>query len=473
MQNLKKELFVGCMMIAFTMISCKNEDVSTPLEDPILAIDTSSLINYKGLYVNHRFETPLEVLETEHNQKNLKIIFKNLKQNTILKGVALFQTTSDDLPDAEIILEAAKDVFHLFPYEEIKEEDPYSGQELDSIQMVEIEQQFLFEQEQKDQLSLEMIQQDFPTLTDQEIEDNLEIIDEYYGQNLNYTVLSEIVNNQEDLQNRVAQRRSSKSFIETNELYNAVCILANFQTPLHFINPLPSFLPGGGFNYALSAIALVIASDQVRTTSNNFYTNIGGVEVGATNTIRDTYRHLTWSALLAQHYFAIASKHKRLQFSEAITYANEVCGNNDVDSRQMDYHNNDIGRKIWKDHTRYRKFLGIIVGLDKPSLSKIKRLARLKLDFHSCFLVKESEIDYFPENLINEDKTKEYIQAKIMETNAIIPVYFKGPIAASRYEWVEEATGYDYTPCYEGDYLNCPTITYEWVENEIVSCYRL
>ena len=172
------------------------------------------------------------------------------------------------------------------------------------------------------------------------------------------------------------------------------CILASFQSPWNFVNPLPSFIPGGGFNYTLSAIALQIATSQARTTSNNYYTNINGIPVDKGNTIRDAYRHLTWSALLAQHYNAIASKHKRLKFSEAITYANEVCGNNAVDSRQMDYHNNDIGRKIWKDNTHYIKFFGIIVGLNRPSVSRIKWLARQKLDYHSCFIVKETAREF-------------------------------------------------------------------------------
>ena len=165
-----------------------------------------------------------------------------------------------------------------------------------------------------------------------------------------------------------------------------------------------------------------------------------------------------------------------MKFSEAITYANEVCGNNnDVDSRQMDYHNNDIGRKIWKDNTHYIKFFGIIVGLNRPSVSRIKWLARQKLDYHSCFIVKikSDDDDRFPENLLSENKTDEEIQSEILVHSSLRPVYFIGPIAESRYEWVEEATGYDYTPCYEGDYLNCPTITYEWVENEIVPCHRL
>lgn len=471
MKNLKNVTIVLLLMIGLSTTSCKNEEF---IEEPIVEIDTSNLIDFKGLSVNHRFETPIEDLETEHNVKYLKMMFSKIKQKVTQKRGVSFKNNSDELPDVETILEGAKEVFDQFPYQEIQEEDAYETQDLDSVQIAEIEQEYILEQEQKAEVNWEMIKQDFPTMTEQEIQDNIETIDEYYAQNLDYVVFNEIANNEDEIAGRVAQRRAKKGANKNDDIYNAACILASFQSPWNFVNPLPSFIPGGGFNYTLSAIALQIATSQARTTSNNYYTNINGIPVDKGNTIRDAYRHLTWSALLAQHYNAIASKHKRLKFSEAITYANEVCGNNnDVDSRQMDYHNNDIGRKIWKDNTHYIKFFGIIVGLNRPSVSRIKWLARQKLDYHSCFIVKETSNDRFPENLLSEDKTDEEIQSEILVHSSLRPVYFIGPIAESRYEWVEEATGYDYTPCYEGDYLNCPTITYEWVENEIVPCHRL
>ena len=470
MKNLKNVTIVLLLMIGLSITSCRNEEF---IEEPIVEVDISNLIDFKGLSANHRFDTPIEDLEVEHNEKNLKMMFRSIKQKVAQKRGIAFKNNSDELPDVETILEGAKEVFDQFPYQEIQEEDAYETQDLDSIQITEIEQEYVLEQEQKAEANWEMIKQDFPTMTEQEIQDNIETIDEYYAQNLDYVVFNEIANNEDEIAGRVAQRRAKKKSSKSSGIYNATCILANFQSPWNFINPIPSFLPGGGFNYTLSAIALGIASDQANTTSNNYYTNINGISVGEGNTIRDAYRHITWCALLAQHYYAIASKHKRLKFSEAISYANEVCGNNAVDSRQMDYHNNEIGRKIWKDNTHYIKFLGIIIGLRRPSVSTIKRLARQKLDYHSCFIVKRKREDRFPENLLSENKTDEEIQSEVLVHNPDKLVYFIGPIAKSRYEWVEVPTGYDYTPCYNGDYLNCPTIIYEWVQNEIISCYKL
>ena len=472
MKNLKIGTVLLFLIGVISFTSCEKEEF---IEDPIVEIDTSKLVNFKGLPVDHRFDTPIEDLEAEHNLSYLKMMLNKMKQKVAVKKGITHKSNSSDFPSSDEILEAAKEIMHLFPYQDILEQDEYETSGLGSIQIADLEQQYQLEQDLLAKGKWEMIKQDFPTLTEQEIYDNIEAIDQYYEQNLDYAVFNEIANNEDEIAGRVAQRRAKKGANKNDDIYNAACILASFQSPWNFVNPLPSFIPGGGFNYTLSAIALQIATNQARTTSNNYYTNINGIPVDEGNTIRDAYKHLTWSALLAQHYNAIASKHKRLKFSEAITYAYEVCEKNDVDSRQMDYHNNDIGRKIWKDNTHYIKFFGIIVGLNRPSVSRIKWLARQKLDYHSCFIVKikSDDDDRFPENLLSENKIDEEIQSEILVHSSLRPVYFIGPIAESRYEWVEEATGYDYTPCYEGDYLNCPTITYEWVENEIVPCHRL
>ena len=58
---------------------------------------------------------------------------------------------------------------------------------------------------------------------------------------------------------------------------------------------------------------------------------------------------------LTYNYFTISSKSPRLRFSEAISYAYEDCSINDADAREMDYHNNFIGRKLWDDNCGYRR----------------------------------------------------------------------------------------------------------------------
>ncbi len=66
------------------------------------------------------------------------------------------------------------------------------------------------------------------------------------------------------------------------------------------------------------------------------------------------------------------------------------------------------------------------------------------------------------------------VKTKIEATPSNIAVYFNGTISPyMKTVWNEVATGYDYTPCYNGDYLNCPTITYEWVATQVPACYKL
>ena len=214
MKNLKNVTIVLLLMIGLSTTSCKNEEF---IEEPIVEIDTSNLIEFKGLSVNHRFETPIEDLETEHNVKYLKMMFSKIKQKVTQKRGVSFKNNSDELPDVETILEGAKEVFDQFPYQEIQEEDAYEAQDLDSVQIAEIEQEYILEQEQKAEVNWEMIKQDFPTMTEQEIQDNIETIDEYYAQNLDYVVFNEIANNEDEIAGRVAQRRAKRLLSSDSE----------------------------------------------------------------------------------------------------------------------------------------------------------------------------------------------------------------------------------------------------------------
>ena len=65
-----------------------------------------------------------------------------------------------------------------------------------------------------------------------------------------------------------------------------------------------------------------------------------------------------------------------MRFSEAISYAYEDCSINDADAREMDYHNNYIGRKLWDDNCGYRKIFGRPVGLRRPDISTLKTKAK-------------------------------------------------------------------------------------------------
>ena len=71
------------------------------------------------------------------------------------------------------------------------------------------------------------------------------------------------------------------------------------------------------------------------------------------------------------HYFTVSSKSPRLRFSEAISYAYEDCSVNIADAREMDYHNNYIGRKLWDDNCGYRKLFGKRLGFRRPDISTL------------------------------------------------------------------------------------------------------
>ncbi len=70
----------------------------------------------------------------------------------------------------------------------------------------------------------------------------------------------------------------------------------------------------------------------------------------------------------------------------------------------------------------------------------------------------------YPNNIVINNYSTQEVYEIIENMHQDRAVYFLGTIAPFWYEWEEVATGYDYTPCYNGDYLNCPSITYETVQ---------
>jgi hypothetical protein len=68
MKNVNKLRLTLLMAIGILIYSCQNQDdYSTEIAEPVSEIDTSKLIDFKGLKVNHRFSTPLNELENELN----------------------------------------------------------------------------------------------------------------------------------------------------------------------------------------------------------------------------------------------------------------------------------------------------------------------------------------------------------------------------------------------------------------------
>ena len=144
MKNLKIGTVLLFLIGVISFTSCEKEEF---IEDPIVEIDTSKLVNFKGLLVDHRFDTPIEDLEAEHNLSYLKMMLNKMKQKVAVKKGITHKSNSGDFPSSDEILEAAKEVIHLFPYQDILEQDEYETSGLGSIQIADLEQQYQLEQD--------------------------------------------------------------------------------------------------------------------------------------------------------------------------------------------------------------------------------------------------------------------------------------------------------------------------------------
>jgi len=405
--------------LGILIYSCQDEfNENTDLTEPISEIDTSKLIDFKGLPVNHRFSTPIKDLEIKHTEESLKHLYQTSKRAVAKRKGLAFKGEYSELPSAELIAEATQTVLDLFPYKKVEEElEEQVTEELDSIQLLEIEHLKQIEFEKEAQEHLEMIKQDFPTLTEAELESNIELIDEYYSQNLDYVVLNKIAENEGTFASKVVSK-SGKTCV-----YEKIISLK--------------------WGFARATYAMVLASTRASTSAGNYYPDsygsyYGYVGGGGTDTRGDAYRHILWNALLADYYFTVSSKAPRIAFAKAVGDANEECNDsNPVDSEAMDYHNNAIGRKIWDDNTSYRKtWFGWIYGLNTPSTSRIKDLVREAVNKKSCFIVKTRHPTDFPNNQLTLTQTAAQIKAKIGEIKKVdpdIPVYFMGTIAPYYY----------------------------------------
>ena len=323
------------LMLGFIIFSCQDD---TNVDKATVA-ETPSLINFKGLPVNHRFATPIQDLETNHTEGNLKIMYNKAKNSLAKKNGSSYKTIEVALPSPEIIVAATNSVIDQFPYENNNDENS-------SVNMT-------------------MIENDFPTLTSEEIANNIEIIDDYYSQNIDYVVLNEAVKLQS------STNKSSKTQKTASGFGDAWCTLTKFQNPWNIVVPIATnfLFRTGEFSYVKAVYSLYVSQADATTFAEQEY--------GTTSDNKgDAYKHLMWSSLLAHNYFTVSSKSTRLRFSEAISYAYEDCSINKADAREMDYHNNYIGRKLWDDNCGYRKIFGRPVGLRRPEISTLKTKAK-------------------------------------------------------------------------------------------------
>jgi hypothetical protein len=458
MKNVNKLRLTFLMTIGVFFFSCQNqEDFSSEIQQSTAEIDTSKLIDFKGLLVNHRFATPIEDLEKEHSLKFLKQMYQTSKFEVAKRKGISFKTNNSELPSAALIVESAKKIIEEFPYGLIPED---AIQEIDSSVKLE-----------KSEQNREMIKADFPTLTEQEIQENIDLIDEYYEQNLDYTVFNDISENEQEYTGRIANKNSNFSYSQKG---GRPCV-ANLVKIV-----FKSFVP---FNLIKGTIAIMLATPKASVSAGNYYPDVYGDYYGysgggGSNTRGDAYRHTLWNALLADYYFTISAKNPRIGFAKLVTDTYENCTSGEVDSKEMDYHNNAIGRKIWYDDTTYVTFFGGNTGLNTPSTSRIKDLVREAVDKKSCFLKKTIL------NGANKDYEDAEIKAKILQEPSDIIVYFEGTIAPSRYKYNYVFSHWEYYDCdnpgdnglghyYKGDKpKKCKRAIYTKKRVEIVPCSK-
>ncbi|WP_075343021.1 DUF6973 domain-containing protein [Tenacibaculum agarivorans] len=230
--------------------------------------------------------------------------------------------------------------------------DNYSLEQIVAAVEMELDKFPYIREESLPEEKIQLLQRDFPTLSQKEIQEKMPIIEEYYHQNLDYLAYDNLKKNKVSILSR------------TNDSYTEIsCIKKAFKNY------------GGSFgSYALSAYAFYKASTTARDAAPIAFPGV------STDTKQDAYRHILWSSLLCRYYYTISSKAPKLRFAKAIGDVNEECGNNNADAREMDYHNNAIGRKIYDQNAPYKKFFGFTVGVRTPSVSNLKSKAKTEVD---------------------------------------------------------------------------------------------
>ena len=518
MRNLKRLKLPTLILLGLITYSCQNQDdYVMGIQDPIAEVDTSKLIDFKGLPVSHRFSTPIEDLTTEH--KNVISILKkyNKARNKAAKKKGLYyKGERTELPKAEIIVLAVNKIIEQFPYQEPEELAELDLQDdlINSLQKKLIEEEKTLSEEEKEQLfsdivlakkqdsiaiagakatyqaiatvkaaeNTEMIKADFPSLSEEEIAKNIEIIDQYYTINLEHLTFEHIAKNEEELANKVANNeqkranRSQKKSSGTEELLDEFIVSQCTYVKLVLHDPyyLTQYI---NFSYAYFKAGTYAALYADRRYGN----------MAASDTRKDAYRHMMWNAMLCQTYYTVSSKSRRVRFARLVTDAreNDCKSPNAPDGKAMDIHNNAVGRKVWSDNCGYRKIFGWVVGLKKPSITFLSNEIKNVIESRSCFVVKKKRSDIFPNDQLEDTQTPAQVKEKIDSTDPNIPVYFMGEIVPTKYVTVKVFVGYGEYECDDGNKilnqqksqklpeLKCERPIYKYETREIVSCYKL
>lgn len=240
---------------------------------------------------------------------------------------------------------------------------------------------------------MEMIQEDFPTLSGTEIANNIEIIDDYYSQNLDYEILNE-VSEDETLSNR--SRVSNRN--------------TNFIDRLDRIERTAKYTSNYGHSYIRGLISLTISASAYIYAQTIFN------QYSDANTKQDAFRHTLWNTFMCQFYLTLTSVNPRYNFARDAGLVNEILFPNVDGGKEMDLHNNEVGRRIWLLNTTHKSFLGVTTGLNTPTLET--------LIIHSWVLANNGKF-------IDKEGRKlsvSQVNAEILNTDINTPVYISNTL---------------------------------------------
>ncbi len=300
-----KKLFLSALCCTFLFVSCSTEN-STSVDT--INFEGSRFSNYniqifKGIEVNDRFNV-LGVQDRSFTSSSVPS-----EDPSLMTSERVAQVVEMILPD--------------FPFESSPE------------------------------IVLEMIQNDFPTLPTKQIYQNLPIIEDYYNLSFESEFISTYIEvfrvNPVDNGTLIIAAQNSTITSLNDDAYNALCIIyeAGYTDTLL---------------RSIKAIYALFKANEALEISGQIYPNLS-----SSNTKRDAFRHILWSSLLANNYITLTSKQKRIDFAKAVGDANEVCNVNTMPVREMDLHNNQIGRDAFSNMSAVNHILGIPLGLTTPT----------------------------------------------------------------------------------------------------------
>jgi hypothetical protein len=356
MKHLQKLRLLSLIFMGLLTFSCQHEDDFTG-EKQAIEIGSSKLDSFKGLPVNHRFKSSIIELELDKSKIFKTVILEEKTAYYKSKGISFKGNFENEKLDMARLYRETGRVLRCFPYQE-------NG------------------------VNAEMIRRDFPTLSDDRIGQNIELIDEYYSRNLNQEVARRYV-----LPERFEEDCGGSGSGGTTNI-PIIPVVKKFKNEGESQKDCVLRLADIGFWSWRSKYALLLAQKK-----SEYYSTLKYPNLSTGDTKRDAYRHTLWSALLAKYYFTVSSKHPRLEFAKKIGDKNEDCGANTVDVREMDYHNNAIGRKIWDDNSSYKEtWFGWTYGLNNPSLNHLVTRVTHQIN-NATFINKKEDFTGTPEEI--------------------------------------------------------------------------